>query len=147
MTLSRHEKRSLLIQALFLWESSQTHGAKKKQTPLESLNYIRENFGRVDDVPEFEEEILKGIAEHLESIQARIATHAPDWPIEKISPTDRCILYLAIYEMMYTETPNPIIINEAVDLAKEYGGDTNYKFINGALSSLNKELEKENAQK
>ena len=67
-----------------------------------------------------------------------ITKHAPDWPLEKIASHDRAVLYLGVYELMYTDVPPAVVINEAVELAKEFGGDRSSKFINGVLSSVNR---------
>ena len=135
MSLSRHEKRAIVIQTLFLMEG-------QHKDPHEALKYVSEQFGKAEDTVEFEKSLVDGVIANLKAIKKKITVIAPEWPLERISPVDRALLYLSIYEMMFTETPNPVVINEAVDLTKEFGGEHNYKFINGALSSLNKELEK-----
>ena len=72
----------------------------------------------------------KGIDKYIEKA-------APEFPVEKINKTDLAILRLAIYEMMIEKKePTKVIIDEAIELAKEYGGETSPQFINGALGNL-----------
>jgi transcription antitermination protein NusB len=135
MTTSRHEKRCLVIQALFMWEGREKDANK-------ALEYVCKEFDEsIENDRSFEQALLHGTIKHIDETKKLIAKYAPEWPVEKIAPTDRVILYLALYELAHTDTPNAVVINEAVELAKEFGGDKSYKFINGALSSANKALE------
>ncbi len=81
--------------------------------------------------------ILLGIVEHLEAIDGYITKYAPRYPIANIGRVDLAVLRLSIYELMYLkEQPEKVIIDEAVLLAKEYGSDKSYSFINGVLGSI-----------
>lgn len=72
-----------------------------------------------------------------EALDAQIAKAAPEFPVEKINKVDLAILRLAIYELtMKKETPPKVVIDEAIELAKEYGGETSPSFINGALGNI-----------
>ena len=82
-------------------------------------------------------DITADIFSHLEAIDKQIATHAPKYPLDKIAKTDLCILRLAVYELTVSkEEPEKVIINEAVELAKELGNDRSFAFINAVLGSL-----------
>ena len=84
---------------------------------------------------------LKNILSNLESIDATISTIAPEFPIDKINRVDLAILRLGVYEIAIDKSqPKKVIIDEAVELAKEFGGDTSASFINGALGKLVKNL-------
>lgn len=83
------------------------------------------------------ETILNGVRTNVESIDEIITKCAPEWPIDKISKIDLCILRMAIYEIMYgTETPTKVAIDEAVELGKEFGNETTSKFVNGVLGTV-----------
>lgn len=87
-------------------------------------------------------QILAGVSEHLEEIDALVARYSEGWSIERIARVDLSILRVAVYEMLYRreDVPTGAAINEAVELAKRYGGERSYAFINGILGSVAKEL-------
>lgn len=87
---------------------------------------------------------VKNILSNLESIDSTISTIAPEFPVDKINRVDLAILRLGVYELTIDKTqPKKVIIDEAVELAKEFGGDTSASFINGALGKLVKDMENE----
>jgi transcription antitermination protein NusB len=80
------------------------------------------------------------IIKHKDILDAQITAAAPDFPIEKINKIDLAILRLALYELLITkETPTNVVIDEAIELAKEFAGDTSPSFINGALGKVIKQ--------
>ncbi len=82
-------------------------------------------------------EDTKHVIEHLEEIDGTIARIAPEYPIDKINKVDLAILRLGVYEMEIAKNvPPKVCINEAIELAKEFGGDSSPSFINGALGKL-----------
>lgn len=86
--------------------------------------------------------IVDGIEKNITTIEERISENLKkDWKIERISKINLVLLKLAIYEILYTETPFKVVINEVVELAKKYGDDTSPNFINGILASIVKESE------
>lgn len=86
---------------------------------------------------EFMRELVQGVLEHRDRIDAVIRKNAPAWPLEQVAAIDRNILRLAIYEIVIdNKVPMRAAINEAVDLAKDFGGETSPKFINGVLGSV-----------
>jgi N utilization substance protein B len=89
----------------------------------------------------FTRELIKGVAEHLPEIDEIIVRTAPEWPLDQISSVDRSVLRLGIYELEFLkEVPPKVAINEAVELAKTFGGETSGKFVNGVLGTLFKKL-------
>jgi len=92
---------------------------------------------------EFVEALIKGIIAKKREIDTIIEKAAPDWPIDKISPVDRNVLRLGLYELLFAdrgEVPAKVAINEAIELAKTFGGDTSGRFVNGVLGAVYKEL-------
>jgi transcription antitermination factor NusB len=79
---------------------------------------------------------IKPIVKHLKKIDKFITQCAPDWPIEKLNKVDLAILRLAVDELMKKKTPKKVIIDEAIELAKEYGSDNSAKFVNGVLGAI-----------
>lgn len=87
-------------------------------------------------------DIVEGIEKNITEIENKISENLKkDWKIERISKINLVLLKLAIYEIIYTETPYKVVINEVVELAKKYGDDTSPNFINGILASIVKESE------
>ena len=144
MEISRHQRRILLVQSIFLCEDkiNEVPDLINDKAELEALfKYIWDNFSQSSysaDISDFDKERFFGMLEKLDEIRENIIKYAPDWPLEKIASHDRAVLYLGIYELMYTDVPPAVVINESVELAKEFGGDRSSKFINGVLSSINK---------
>jgi transcription antitermination protein NusB len=139
MSVSRHEKRKLLIQALFLQEFGHHNFPRK----LDCLKFCWNEFSGLDtekDLNEFDKDRFSGVIKNLKEIKQLTAKYAPEWPLDQIAPHDRIIFYLAYFELLYTDTPGPVVINEAVELAKSFGGDRSSRFINGALSTAFHEL-------
>jgi N utilization substance protein B len=144
MELSRHKRRILLIQAIFLFEHKLNNtpdlvSEKKQQEGL--LKYIWREFSKTDyltDLNSFDTDRFFGMIKHLSDLQKSLTEYAPEWPLDKIAPHDRAVLYLGMFELLHTDVPPAVVINEAVELAKEFGGDKSSKFINGVLSSVNK---------
>ena len=86
--------------------------------------------------------IVEGIESNIKDIENKISENLKkDWKIERISKINLVLLKLAIYEIIYTETPFKVVINEVVELAKKYGDDTSPNFVNGILASIVKESE------
>lgn len=86
---------------------------------------------------------IKGLAEHTKEIDKLIVKHAPEWPLEQIAGIDRAVLRLGVYEVLFSaEVPPKVAINEAVELAKVYGGENSGSFVNGVLGTVYRGSEK-----
>lgn len=92
-------------------------------------------------VIEFIESLYFGIFEHLQEIDALIEKSATNWSFARIAKVDLSILRLAIYELKYTDVPQKVAVNEAVELAKIYSTEKSPRFVNGVLGSVIKEIE------
>lgn len=81
--------------------------------------------------------IISGIKKHQREIDGIIEKCAPEWPIDKIAKVDLVVLRIAVFEILYdNEAPDKVVIDEAVELAKEFGSDTSGKFVNGVLGTV-----------
>ena len=133
---SRHLSRSAVLQALF---ECDIKDALTLELAHEALNRnLSENpAGEADQA--FAESLLSGILEKREEIDQIIVKAAPQWPLEKIAPIDRNVLRLGLYELLFadrSEVPPKVALNEAIEIAKSYGGDSSSKFINGVLGAV-----------
>ena len=89
----------------------------------------------------FIKSLINGIIDNIKKIDEIIAEYAPEWPIEKITIIDRNVLRLGVYELKFNDNiPAKVAINEAIELAKTFGGEKSGKFINGVLGSIYKKL-------
>lgn len=150
---SRHLARSLAVQSLYEWdfyhslykhEELQTIEDLGKHTAIDAL--VKKNLEAVDakrvDVP-FLESLISGVQEKLPEIDKVISKAAPKWPIPQITLVDRNVLRVGIYELFfadYKEVPPKVAINEAIEIAKKFGGISSGKFVNGVLGTIYKQL-------
>lgn len=103
--------------------------------------YVHAEFAdRLPDA-EFLRQIVDGVIACRPEIDDKIQQFAREWPVDKLDPVERSILEIGCYEIIKTKTPAPVAINEAVELAKEFGDDTAGKFINGVLSAIARDQE------
>ncbi len=92
---------------------------------------------------DFIKNIVNGVIKNIVEIDKQISKHAPEWPINQITNIDRNILRIGIYELVYDDSiPSKVAINEAIELAKTFGGESSGKFVNGVLGSVYKSIEK-----
>lgn len=80
--------------------------------------------------------LAKEVLDNADKLDPEIEESAKEWPIDKLNKIDLAILRLAVYELKLTDTPNKVVIDEAVELAKEFGGESSPAFINGVLGSI-----------
>ena len=103
---------------------------KKRQKAVEDLFKLEFHKQRSG-------ELADKVMKKLKTVDKEIESSAPEFPIEKINKIDLAILRLAVYELMFNKSvPQKVIIDEAIELAKEYGGETSPSFVNGALGNL-----------
>ncbi|HVW67191.1 MAG TPA: transcription antitermination factor NusB [Candidatus Peribacteraceae bacterium] len=129
MARRRHLSRIAVMQVLFEREKRPEIDTEK------SLGLNEVELGEVDR--EFADVLLKGVTEHYDDICKAIQDHAPGWTLDRMDPVSRCVLCVGAYEMMYSkDAPAAVIINEAIDIAKEFGTDEAGKFVNGVLNAM-----------
>ena len=100
---------------------------------------IKENL-EIDN--DFVKEVVYGVITHFNEIDNLCNKYMNDWTIDRIDKTGAAILRIAVYELKYTDTPNVVVINEAIELAKKYSDDSVRKMINAVLDKMIKEEEK-----
>lgn len=137
---SRHLSRSIVMQSLYEWDF---YG--KKDKALEKI--VQKNiddFGPGLEDLNFVWELASGVEKHLPDLDKIIEKAAPEWPITQIAIIDRNVLRLGLFELLYAdkaEVPPKVAINEAIELAKTFSGQTSGKFVNGVLGTVFKQLE------
>jgi len=136
---SRHLSRSIVMQSLYEWDFS----GKKPETLKKIIEKNIKEFGPGLEDESFVWQLINGIIKHLPQIDKIIEKAAPEWPIEQITIVDRNVLRIGLYELLYEnkkEVPPKVAINEAIELAKSFGGESSGKFINGVLGTVYKEI-------
>ncbi len=136
---NRHLSRSIVLQSLFEWD---LNTLERADVFVALDRNVTEFAPNKTDFP-FMEKLLAGILAKQSELDLVISKAAPDWPIERISPVDRNILRLGLYELLFaerSEVPAKVAINEAIELAKQFGGDNSSRFVNGVLGAVYKEL-------
>lgn len=145
---NRHLSRSLAMQSLFEWDFYQTNSqllaSEGKAKSIDSiLERNIEEFGPGLEDGNFARELTHGVIEHQQEIDDIIQKAAPEWPINHIAPVDRNILRIGLLELLFRdkkEVPPKVAINESIELAKTFGGETSGKFVNGVLGTVFREL-------
>ncbi len=107
---------------------------------LDKKVVLDRNLGEFDDAIDdknFVHDLVSGVEEHQKAIDGIIAPAAPDWPVDQIAKIDKVILRIGVYELLIKrDVPPKVAINEAVELAKAFGGENSSKFINGVLGTV-----------
>ncbi len=121
------------------------NGRRMADIYQEYEEYMAENFPEVkiskdgnyqmDD--EFSQSLLKGVLEHEAAVKDAIQRHAPQWPMDRMDPISRSLLLIGGYELLFAkDAPPAVVMNEAIEIAKEYGTDESAKFVNGVLNAV-----------
>ena len=138
---NRHLSRSIAMQTLYEWDFNGGLSAQAgKVSKIEEI--LERNIGEFapgleDD--KFARDLIKGVLENRHKIDEIIAKTAPEWPLEQINLIDRNVLRIGICELLFgkrEEVPPKVAINEAIELAKSFGGETSGKFVNGVLGTI-----------
>ena len=135
---ARHRSRQRALQVLFQWDL--------RQLPLEECitnfyeTLITEEDQRFPEPDAFMERLASGTDAQAPELDRRIAEKSANWRIERMAVVDRNILRLAIYEMTVVRTPPPVVIDEALELARQFSGDESVSFINGVLDAVRRDF-------
>jgi N utilization substance protein B len=135
---SRRKARILAFQALYAWDAS-----SMAYDELLTFSWLGEDSAAStdDELKAFAGLIVSGTIENVEAVDAAIKRHLEHWAFERLKKVDLAILRVSAYSLMYqSDIPAQITIDEAIEIAKEYGAEDAYRFINGVLDSIWKEL-------
>lgn len=136
MASNRHLGRIIALQTLYEYEFRLE--AHDENFDLEEV--LTRNIARYQDMvddTEFVKQLVHGVIKHEKKLDATLQPVAPEWPIEQIARMDRMILRMGLYELQEEQgVPPKVVINEAVELAKAFGGENSSKFVNGVLGTV-----------
>jgi len=136
---NRHLSRSIAMQSLYEWDFK----GKKDENLDEIVKKNIEEFAPGLEDDSFVYQLAKQTIANRDKIDPLIEKCAPEWPLEQVTVVDRNILRLGIYELIfgnYEEVPPKVAINEAIELAKSFGGESSGRFVNGVLGTIYREL-------
>lgn len=144
---NRHLCRSVAMQSLYEWDFLNEGGANfhGKEMPPDLKKVVGHNikeFASGLKETGFIYTLIEGVLKNLKEIDRMIEKCAPEWPLEQITVIDRNVLRIGIFELVFagnSEVPPKVAINEAIELAKTFGGPSSGKFINGVLGTIYKE--------
>ncbi|KPJ71571.1 transcription termination factor [Parcubacteria bacterium DG_74_3] len=137
---SRHLSRSIAMQSLYEWDF-----LDKKQDLKKIIEKNIREFGPGLENHKFIWQLVIGVVKHLSEIDKIIEKAAPEWPLQQINIVDRNVLRIGLYELLFgskKEVPPKVAINEAIELAKSFGGMSSGRFVNGVLGTIYKEIDK-----
>lgn len=137
-TITRENAMRVLYQ-IFLYKKNKidytTNGVIEEymdNIPLEERKIIN---------TEFLKELVEGVLNNIEDIDKNISKYLENWTIDRLGLTDQAIIRISVYELLYTDTPNLVCINEAIELSKKYSDEKVSKMINGVLDKIYHEVE------
>lgn len=141
MSANRHLGRIVALQTLYEEDFRRELDDKSFRLNDVLSRNIKRYEETVDDT-KFIEQLVKGVDSRQKEIDDVIRPVAPEWPIEQIARMDRAVLRIGVYELMFADgVPPKVAINEAVELAKAFGGENSSKFINGVLGTVLRNIE------
>lgn len=125
----RSRARAIALQVLFQDDLNPGHN------PAETDAFLQRRL-RSGELTEFARSLVAGVRRNRQELDGLLGKTADNWGLERMAATDRNVLRLGAFELLYTDTPGPVVIDEAVDLAKRYGSSHSSQFVNGILDKL-----------
>lgn len=126
----RRRARAVVLQCLYEDDLNPRHNLAV------SDRFVARRLHANDSLVAFARELLAGVRRHRPELDQRLTQFVAHWSLERLAVTDRNILRLGAYELLYTDTPPRVVINEAIELAKRFGADQSGQFVNGILDRL-----------
>jgi len=137
---NRHLLRTVALQTLYEWDF---YGKDDKQLS-KFLKQNMDEFAPGAEEPNFAKDLCLGVIKNINDIDKIITDAAPDWPLDQITMVDRNVLRMGVFELLFDKNiPPKVAINEAIELAKMFGGKSSGKFVNGVLGSIFRKMEAE----
>ncbi len=165
LSSARHRAREVALQALFAMDLHQRTArppadddgpseelrpdarpspvAKPQASAEDVFEAVAENFEMPNAAHDFARHLVMRVVEHVDSLDEVLSDHAKNWRVSRMAVVDRNVLRLATYELIHTETPAAVVIDEAVELARRFGSDTSPPFVNGVLDAVAKQVRRE----
>ena len=133
---ARRQSRRLALQVLYAMDLARAARTGPLPTMQEVFERVAANFDLQPGARAFAETLVQGVAGCCEDLDARIGTHSSNWRVERMAAVDRNVLRLASWELVCTDTPDTIVIDEAIELARDFGSERSPSFVNGVLDAI-----------
>lgn len=128
----RSRARAIVLQILYQDDLNPTQ-------PLDvKIRFVNSRLKNDQNLIKFADQLITGVHQHRDALDDQLAKIADNWRLSRMAATDRNVLRLGAFELLHTDTPAPVVINEAIDLARRYGTDQSAQFVNGVLDRLAK---------
>jgi N utilization substance protein B len=137
---TRRRAREIVLQVLF---EEDLHPMRDEQI---AMDFLFKRLSYNDSLIDFAKEILVGVRSHRAEIDKLLSKYSANWSIKRMATSDRNVMRIAAFEMLYGETPGRVAINEAIDIAKRYGSLNSGAFVNGILDRMFKDHQATDAQ-
>lgn len=126
----RSRARAIVLQILYQDDLNPTQPEDVK------TRFVNSRLKNNQELVKFADGLIVGVRENREALDAKLSKIADNWRLSRMAATDRNVLRLGAYELLHTDTPPPVVINEAIELARRYGSDQSAQFVNGVLDRL-----------
>lgn len=144
----RHLARTIALQSLTEWDFNKSLLNRDIDIKETVKRYLETEASSNFEEADFSENLVKKIIQDKDKIDDYIKKYAPQWPLKQITLVDRNILRLGIFELIFfKKTPPKVAINEAIEIAKSFGGQTSGKFINGVLGAIYEDIKNEKGKR
>ena len=139
---SRRKGRILAFQALYSWDAQHSlSGDSSISEELLNFSWALKDTELTEKTTAFPRLLLAGTVENIDSVDSMIQKHLQNWDLKRLNRVDLALLRMSVYVLMFqAETPPSVVIDEAVDISKEYGTDDSYRFVNGVLDAIRKTI-------
>ena len=136
--VARRHSRRLALQVLYAADMAERSRGEVDYD--ETFEDVAENFDLAPGARAFARELVAGVAAGRDRIDASVAAHARNWRVDRMATVDRNVLRLAVCELERGEAPHSVVINEAIELARDFGSDRSPSFVNGVLDAVARDL-------
>ena len=135
----RSRARAIVLQILYQDDLNPTQPKDVK------VQFVNSRLKNNHELVKFADGLIVGVRENRDALDEKLSKIADNWRLSRMAATDRNVLRLGAYELLHTNTPPPVVINEAIELARRYGSDQSAQFVNGVLDRLLKRSKASNA--
>ena len=126
----RSRARAIVLQILYQDDLNPTQPNDVK------IRFVNSRLKNNQNLIKFADQLIIGVRQHRDELDEKLSRIADNWRLSRMAATDRNVLRLGAYELLHTDTPPPVVINEAIELARRYGTDQSAQFVNGVLDRL-----------
>ena len=133
---SRATSRQLALQILYAADLAAIRHPDEPRDPAAAFESVAANFDLPEGARAFAKQLVFGVTERLEELDALLSEHARNWRVDRMAAVDRNVLRIAVYELLATDTPTSVVIDQSIELARRFGDDPSPAFVNGVVDAV-----------